>query len=171
MEDFFKKVYNSEDKSVTAWYYVKNDTSTQITLLNVQEKESPGKIWASGAVDYFLRIKEVKLPKSQIKVLSHDETRNGHFLIKIPYWLFKKNDGLEIIRIPVHKKFTIKPDDPMIDNFVDKHYSLALKGAGTNMEHIEIVYNNLLKSRTPKSTPSELVKMSQEIFKPYGWSK
>jgi hypothetical protein len=59
----------------------------------------------------------------------------------------------------------------MIDNFVDKHYSLALKGAGTNMEHIEIVYNNLLKSRTPKPTPSELVKMSQEIFKPYGWSK
>ena len=135
MEDFFKKVYNAEDKSVTAWYYVKNDTSTQITLLNVQEKESP------------------------------------YFLIKIPYWLFKKNDGLEIIRIPVHKKFTIKPNDPIIDNFVDKHYLLALKGAGTNMEHIEIVYNNLLKSRTPKPTPSELVKMSQEIFKPYGRPK
>lgn len=168
MEDFYKKVYNPEDKTIEAWYYIKSETPTQVILLNVQEKENPGKEWASGSLDYRLKIKEVKLPKSQIKVLSHDNTRQGYFLIKIPYWLFKKNEDLELLRIPVSKKFTIKPDDPMIMLFQNKNYREALHGSGTDMNHIDIVYNNLQNSLKPKPTPSQIVQTKIEIFKAYG---
>lgn len=168
MEDFYKKVYNPEDKTIDAWYYVKSETSTQVVILNIQEKEKSGSEWANGALDYFLRVKEIKLPKSQIKVLLHDENRPGYFLMKIPYWLFKKNEDLEITRIPVLKKFSIKPDDPMIDNFSIKEYREALKGCGTDMNHIDIVFNNLQNSRKPKPTPSVVSQTKIEIFKPYG---
>lgn len=168
MEDFYKKVYNPEDKTIVGWYYVKSETSTQIVLLNVQEKEKSGRDWANGAVDYSLRIKEVKLPKSQIKVLSHDESRKGYFLIKIPYWLFKKNEDLEVIRISVFKKFSIKHDDSAIDNFNIKEYREALQGCGTDMNHIDIVYNNLQNVKKPKPTPSYHSQTKIEIFKTYG---
>lgn len=168
MEDFYKKVYNPEDKTIDAWYYVKSETSTQVVILNIHEKEKSGSEWANGALDYFLRVKEIKLPKSQIKVLSHDENRPGYFLMRIPYWLFKKNEDLEILRIPVSKKFSIKHDDPMIDNFSIKEYREALKGCGTDMNHIDIVFNNLQNSRKPKPTPSEVSQTKIEIFKTYG---
>ena len=168
MENFYKKVYNPEDKTIDAYYYVKSETSTQIVILNVQEKEKSGNEWANGALDYFIRVKEIKLPKSQIKVLSHDENRPGYFLIRIPYWLFKKNDDLEIIRLSVSKKFSIKPDDPLINNFFIKEYREALKGCGTDMNHIDIVYNNLQNSRKPKVTPSKPLQTKIEIFKTYG---
>ena len=120
MEDFYKKVYNPEDKTIDAWYYVKSETSTQVVILNIHEKEKSGSEWANGALDYFLKVKEIKLPKSQIKVLSHDENRTGYFLMKIPYWLFKKNEDLEITRILVLKKFSIKPDERGASRFFAK---------------------------------------------------
>jgi hypothetical protein len=82
--------------------------------------------------------------------------------------LFKKNEDLEIIRVSAPKKFSIKPDDPMIDNFFIKEYRVALKGCGTDMNHIDIVYNNLQNSRKPKVTPSKPLQTKIEIFKTYG---
>jgi hypothetical protein len=158
MEDFFKKVYHPEDKTIDAWYYVSSETNTQTTLLNVQEKELSGKEWANGAVDYRFKVQEIKLPKSQIRVLSHDPNREGYYLIKIPYWLFKKNFGLEIHRISLFKKFSIKPDDSEIEKFTTTEYQKALKGAGTDMNHIKIVVENRFQSLNPKPTPSPIEK-------------
>lgn len=171
MEDFFKKVYRPEDKTIDAWYYVSSETNTQTKLLNVQEKELSGKEWANGAVDYRFKVQEVKLPKSQIKVLAHDPNREGYYLIKIPYWLFKKNLGLEIHRISVFKKFSIKPDDPEIDKFSTTDYHKALKGAGTDMNHVKIVVDNRQKSLTPKPTPTPRDKNYSNVIWKLKYSK
>jgi len=166
MQDFYNKVYNSEDKTIDAWYYVKSETQTQTTILNVHEKEIPGRLWASGDIDYRLDIKEVKLPKSQIKVLIHDENRSGYFLIKIPYWLFKKNDSLDIHRISASKKFTIRPDDKLYSMFADKDYLKAMAGTGTNMSRIEMLYQQRLEYEKPKPTPTKFLQQEIIVFKP-----
>jgi hypothetical protein len=56
----------------------------------------------------------------------------------------------------------------MIDNFFIKEYRVALQGCGTDMNHIDIVYNNLQNSRKPKPTPSKPLQTKIEIFKTYG---
>jgi hypothetical protein len=166
MEDFYKKVYHPEDKTVDAWYYIKSETPTQTTVLNVQERETAGRVWASGDIDYRLSVKEIKLPKSQIQVLSHDENRPGYFFIKIPYWLFKKNEGLEVHRISVNKKFTIRPDDAIYSKFADKDYLKAMAGAGTNMTRIDMLHQQRLEFEKPKPTPSQFVQQEIVVFKP-----
>lgn len=168
MEDFFKKVYHPEDKTIDAWYYVKSETNTQTTILNVQEKETPGRVWASGDIDYRVSVKEIKLPKSQLKILGHDENREGYFLIKIPYWLYKKNPDLEIHRIYGNKKFTLKPDDQLYSKFDDKDYLKALAGTGTNMKRIEDVHNFRTEHSKPKPSPTDNTQQSSIIFKAYG---
>ena len=47
-------------------------------------------------------------------------------------------------------------------------YREALKGCGTDMNHIDIVFNNLQNSRKPKPTPSVVSQTKIEIFKTYG---
>lgn len=165
MEDFYKKVYHPEDKTIDAWYYVMFETNTQTTVLNVQEKERPGRVWASGDIDYSLYVKEVKLPKSQIKIIAHDENRPGYFLIKIPYWLFKKNEDLEIHRISLSKKFTMRPDDKLYLKFADPNYLKALAGSGTNMNRIEMLHQQRMDAEKPKPTPSQFVQQKITVFK------
>lgn len=139
METFYKMSYNPEDKTMQGWYFIESETDKTITVLNVQEIQSDGPTWASGQVDYRLKAQKIILPKSQIKIHGHHEVKVGYSLIEIPYWLYKKNEGLEIKRISVPKKFTIRDKDPQIKSFTNEKYRLALEGVDTDMNHIDLV--------------------------------
>jgi hypothetical protein len=154
MEEFVSKIYNPEDKTIKAWYYLKNQTQSQVTLLNVQEKKNEDRVWASGAIDYKLYVKEVRLPKSQIEILEGNDDKEGYFLFKIPYWLFKKNDDLDIFRVSGQKKFSMLPNDVLYSKFSDIDYLKAMTGADTNMERIEVLHKQRLKFENFKSTQS-----------------
>lgn len=139
METFYKMVYHPEDKSMEGWYYLKSETEKTLVVINVQEVESSRPPWFSGQVDYNLKGHEVTLPKSQIQIIKNHENKGGYSLIKIPYWLYKKNEGLEIKRISVPKKFTMKEGDPLIPHLTSSLYREALEGLETDMNHVDLV--------------------------------
>lgn len=96
--DFNKSVYIPETKSVIAPYMIVDEDDKSISVLNI--KEIMRDIFRDDAYGYDITIHKVKLPKSQIEVLSDVENKEGFKYIKIPYWLFKNNlIGLEIKRI------------------------------------------------------------------------
>jgi len=142
METFYKMVYHPEDKTMEGWYYLESETDKSVSVLNVQEKESSGPGWASGAVDYRLVVNKVTLPKSQIKLLEKHSTKENYFLFRIPYWLYKNNEGLEIKRIPLQKKFTMRDKDPLIEFLGIESYRKALMGLETDMNHIDRIIKN-----------------------------
>lgn len=166
MENFYKKIYKADDKTLEAWYYLKSQTQTEITILNVQEKEIPGRVWASGDIDYRLSIKEIILPVKHVSILLHDQDNLGYYYLKIPYWLFKKNDDLEIHRIPGNKRFTMNHDDKLYEKFGDNDYLKAMEGSGTDMLRIKTMHKIHSEPKTPKLTPSYTEKQKSVIFKP-----
>ena len=96
--DFNNSIYLSETKSVVAPYMIVGEDDKTISVLNI--KEIMRDIFRDDAYGYDITIHKVKLPKSQIEVLSDVENKEGFKYIKIPYWLFKNNFAdLEIKRI------------------------------------------------------------------------
>jgi hypothetical protein len=120
----------------------------------VQEKKNEDRVWASGAIDYKLYVKEVRLPKSQIEILEGNDDKEGYFLFRIPYWLFKKNDDLDIFRVSGQKKFSMRPNDFLYSKFSDIDYLKAMAGADTNMERIEVLHKQRLEFEKSESTQS-----------------
>ena len=108
--DFYKTVYNPEDKSITGAYMITGEDDNNIEVMNIKEVARENRIYMDNAKEYSLNIQKFNLPKSQVEVLGKDEEMQGFNYIKIPYWLYKKMiDQLEVVRIKGKKR----PDVPL----------------------------------------------------------
>jgi hypothetical protein len=125
--NFFKSIYNPEDKSYIAAYKIIDDSSDKfIEVLNIHENEV-GRIYMDGKETYEISIFKFKLPKSQIKILDDDTGFTGFKFIKIPYWLVKKDPTqYKIKRLNKKKRLSKKYNYPfpslskdVDDNVVD----------------------------------------------------
>jgi len=88
--DFYKTVFNPEDKSLIGAYMITGETDKMIDILNIKEYKSDKGMYMDGADPYTIEIYRTKLPKSQIEMLGPVEGKEGFEFIKMPYWLFKK---------------------------------------------------------------------------------
>jgi hypothetical protein len=108
--DFFKNVYNSEDKSIIGAYTIYDETDKMVEVLNIQELKSDKGIYMDGSEPYNVKINKIKLPKSQIEILGPVEGKDNFVYIKIPYWLFKKQSNeLTTKRLIGLKKINFTP--------------------------------------------------------------
>jgi hypothetical protein len=129
--DFDKTVYIPETKSIVGPYMIVGEDDKTITVLNI--KEIMGDVFLDNAHAYDITIHRVKLPKSQVEILSDVEGKEGFKYIKIPYWLFKNNlIDLDVKRIKggwdysSHKKRLSIPvrkllNSNFISNFKDEN--------------------------------------------------
>lgn len=88
--DFYKTVFNPEDKSLIGAYMITGETDKMVDILNIKEFKSDKGVYMDGAEPYTIKIYRTKLPKSQIEILGPVEGKEGFEFIKMPYWLFKK---------------------------------------------------------------------------------
>ncbi len=88
--DFYKTVFNPEDKSLIGAYMITGETDKMVDILNIKEYKSDKGIYMDGADPYTIQIHRTKLPKSQIEMLGPVEDKEGFEFIKMPYWLYKK---------------------------------------------------------------------------------
>jgi hypothetical protein len=151
----FKSEYIPEDKSIIASYYVLGETDKFWDVLNIVEREDRNSVWADSSKVYRYYPRKSKLPKSQVQQL--EEIGNtGFFVFRIPYWLFKKDPGLEVKRIEGPKRFSypdFKTAEDVVGFDVLEPVLLALgadpnkvKGLGINLQH--------QKNPKPKDTPT-----------------
>jgi hypothetical protein len=119
--DFYKTVYNPEDKSITGAYMITGEDNNSIQVMNIKEMARENRIFMDNAQDYNLNIQKFDLPKSQVEVLGKDEEMEGFNYIKIPYWLYKKMiDQLEVIRIKGKKRSDVTYAQSRNNNFLKK---------------------------------------------------
>jgi hypothetical protein len=88
--DFYKTVFNPEDKSLIGAYMITGETDKMVDILNIKELKSDKGVYMDGADPYTIQIHRTKLPKSQIEILGPVDDKEGFKFIKMPYWLFKK---------------------------------------------------------------------------------
>jgi tmRNA-binding protein len=119
--DFYKTVYNPEDKSITGAYMITGEDDNSIQVMNIKEMIRENRIYMDNAKEYNLNIQKFDLPKSQIQVLGEDEDMQGFHYIKIPYWLYKKMiDQLEIVRVKGKKRPDVTYSQSRNNNFLMK---------------------------------------------------
>ena len=118
--DFYKSVFNPDDKSFTAAYKIVDDSSDKfIEVLNIQENEMD-RMFFDKKESYLITIYKFKLPKSQIEILEEDTGFKGFKFIKIPYWLVKKEpQQYKIKRLNKKKRLANKYNYP-VDELQDK---------------------------------------------------
>ena len=109
--DFYKGVYEPETKSYVGSYLVGEETPKQLEVYNIIEKPDRDAIYASNHVPYSMSLHKIKLPTSQVEILGDVPGKDGFKFIRIPYWLFKKDDGLRIQRLNEKKALYLKGRD------------------------------------------------------------
>ena len=128
--DFYKTTYIAEEKAVIGAYYIREEYERSLIVLNIQENLFEDRIMGDGSKVYWISPHMVRLPISQIEILSDVPNKENFKYIKIPYWLFKKNSGLEIKRIEgkkmvsftrgqINKSFVDKIDDTEVRKYFD----------------------------------------------------
>jgi hypothetical protein len=97
--DFYKSTYLEDEKSIVAAYYISEMNDNSITIINLQENEMEDRISMLGHRIYWLNPATIKIPLSQIQILSDVVGKKNYKFIKMPYWLYKRNKGFEIKRL------------------------------------------------------------------------
>lgn len=116
--DFYKTVYNPEDKSLIGAYMITGETDKMIDILNIKEFKSDKGMYMDGSDPYTIQINKVKLPKSQVEILGPVEGKEGFDYIKIPYWLFKKlSSELNVKRLTNRRKINFTHEQYRDNNF------------------------------------------------------
>lgn len=117
--DFYKTTYNPEDKTIVGAYMITGEDEKTIDVLNIKETHPENKFYMDGAKVYYLNVKKIRLPKSQIEILSNVEDKEGFNFIKIPYWLYKKLEfDLGVERIKGKKRLDITAKQSKDKNFL-----------------------------------------------------
>lgn len=88
--DFYKTVFNPEDKSLIGAYMITGESDKMVDILNIKEFQSDKGVYMDNSDPYTIQIHRTKLPKSQIERLGPVEGKEGFEFIKMPYWLYKK---------------------------------------------------------------------------------
>lgn len=116
--DFYKTVFNPEDKSLIAAYMITGETDKMVEILNIKEFKSEKGMYMDGSDPYTIQIYRTKLPKSQIEILNPVEGKEGFDFIKMPYWLFKKMPTeLAIKRLTNKRKINFTYDQYRSNDF------------------------------------------------------
>jgi len=117
--DFYKTVFNPEDKSLIGAYMITGETDKMVDILNIKEYKSDKGIYMDGADPYTIQIHRTKLPKSQIEIISPVEGKEGFEFIKIPYWLYKKMPTeLGVKRLTNKRKINFTYDQYRSNDFI-----------------------------------------------------
>jgi hypothetical protein len=117
--DFYKTVFNPEDKSLIGAYMITGETDKMVDILNIKEYKSDKGIYMDGADPYTIQIHRTKLPKSQIEILSPVEGKEGFEFIKMPYWLYKKMPSeLGVKRLTNKRKINFTYDQYRNNDFI-----------------------------------------------------
>ena len=173
--DFYKSVYNPDDKSFTAAYKIVNDSSDKfIEVLNIQENEV-GRMFFDKKETYVISIYKFRLPKSQIKILDEDTGFKGFKFIKIPYWLVKEDPlQYKIKRLNKKKRLANKYNYP-VDELQDKvdddvvEYISQTDGDEESIRKIKIQKGKqITKAETKEATGSA---SSGQYSSPRIWAK
>jgi len=157
--NFYKSVYNPDDKSYVAAYKIIDDSSDKfIEVLNIHENEV-GRIYMDGKETYEISIFKFKLPKSQIKILDEDTGFSGFKFIKIPYWLVKKDPTqYKIKRLNKKKRLSRKYSYPIdsLSKYVDDDvvdYITVTDGDKESIKKIKTQKEgNITKTETKEAT-------------------
>jgi hypothetical protein len=116
--DFYKTVFNPEDKSLIGAYMITGETDKMVDILNIKEYKSDKGMYMDGADPYTIQIYRTKLPKSQIEILGPVDDKEGFEFIKMPYWLFKKMPTeLSVKRLTNKRKINFTNDQYRNDFF------------------------------------------------------
>jgi hypothetical protein len=119
MFDFNKITFIPEDKSIVGAYMITGEDDKTIDILNIKETHPENKYYMDGAKVYHLSVKNTRLPKSQIEILSDVEGKEGFNYIKIPYWLYKKLEfDLKVERLGGKKRLDITARQSKDKNFL-----------------------------------------------------
>jgi hypothetical protein len=117
--DFYKTVFNPEDKSLIGAYMITGETDKMVDILNIKEYKSDKGIYMDGADPYTIQIHRTKLPKSQIEIISPVEGKEGFEFIKMPYWLYKKMPAeLGVKRLTNKRKINFTYDQYRNNDFI-----------------------------------------------------
>jgi hypothetical protein len=159
--NFYKSIYNPDDKSYIAAYKIIDDSSDKfIEVLNIHENEV-GRIYMDGKETYEISIFRFRLPKSQIQILDDDTGFEGFKFIKIPYWLVKKDPTqYKIKRINKKKRLSRKYSYPFpslskdVDNNVVDYITIT-DGDKESIKKIKTQQEgNVTKTETKEATGS-----------------
>ena len=116
--DFYKTVFNPEDKSLIGAYMITGETDKMVDILNIKEYKSDKGMYMDGADPYTIQIYRTKLPKSQIEILGPVDDKEGFEFIKMPYWLFKKMPTeLGVKRLTNKRKINFTNDQNRSNDF------------------------------------------------------
>lgn len=90
---YYKSQYLPEEKSFIGSYIVSDDSqSNTIEIINIIENEFDSRMFVDGARPFNIEIHKIKLPKSQVEIIGDVEGYEPFKYVKLPYWLYKKND-------------------------------------------------------------------------------
>jgi hypothetical protein len=117
--NFNKITFIPEDKSIVGAYMITGEDDKTINILNIKETHPENRYYMDNAKVYHFSVKNTKLPKSQIEILSDVEGKEGFNYIKIPYWLYKKLEfDLKVERLEGKKRLNITARQSKDKNFL-----------------------------------------------------
>jgi hypothetical protein len=119
--DFYKTVFNPEDKSLIGAYMITGETDKMVEVLNIKEFKNDKGVYMDGAEPYTIQIHRTKLPKSQIEILGPVDGKEGFEFIKMPYWLFKKMPTeLGVKRLTNNRRIGLTYQQENDDSFLEE---------------------------------------------------
>lgn len=149
----FTKEYIDEDKSIVTTYFIKEEGDKIYKVINPMEFIDNDSVWADGYRPYKIKLNEFNLPKSQVQILGEID---GYTIFKIPYWLFKKNRDMNIVRLDIdNKRYKNYHDDEMFEMFDKETITNILSPLGGDLEKIESTYRIKDKRTKPTVEPEE----------------
>lgn len=158
VDNFYRGEYNPDSKKLSGYYYLSNEKNDSYQIVNAKELIRP-EVWANGKKVYILKIHEFKLPKKFVDKLEEHPTKKGYFKFDLPYWLYKKENDLEIKRIPTdYKKFKQIYDLETLKKLTDPKVVEALDGLDTDeglVRQMQMNYENLVNPKKSEVTPSK----------------
>ena len=148
----FTKEYIAEDKSVITTYFIKEEGDKIYKVINPMEFIDNDSVWADGYRPYKIKLNEFNLPKSQVQILGEID---GYTIFKIPYWLFKKNRDMNIVRLSMdNKRYKNYHDDEMFKIFDKDTITKILSPLGGDLDKIDTTYE-IIKIRSNPKVDSE----------------
>lgn len=167
-DTFWRSNFDSETKTVNNSYYLWDENSDSYKILNFIEKEKPT-TWYSGDKDYLIYPKSVVLPKKFVEKLDAVPNREGYFVFRIPYWLYKKEDNLAIRRIPTkYKKFSLSNIDDkfykMLDNPKFYNALLGMEIKKEILDRLQQGHKKSLEVRANKESSKETSQSSGNLY-------
>lgn len=97
--DFNKATYLADERAIIAAYFITKQNEKSIEILNIKEIATDTATFGDNARPYSVTFHKGTLPTSQIAILGEVPEKEGFFYVKVPYWLYKENPGLNIKRI------------------------------------------------------------------------